>query len=70
MGIKKIMEELEISISDEDVDILFIKKLNRNKDKVKNLRFVKHYSQEKTAKMIGISKRHVQRIEKQLKNVV
>lgn len=71
VGIKvkkeEIMKELDISISDEKGDIEYINKLRRTEDKVKYLRIVKRYTQSKTAEIIGISSRHVRRIEKKIK---
>ncbi|MFL0167679.1 sigma factor-like helix-turn-helix DNA-binding protein [Candidatus Clostridium helianthi] len=64
---ENIKKELDLSISDEEKDIAYVNKLNRTKDKIKYLRFVKGYTQKKTAKMIGISERHVKRLEKELK---
>lgn len=66
---KEIIEELEISVKNEDFDKNYISKLNRNDDKVRYLRFVKGYKQVKVAELIGISERQVQRIEKKLKNI-
>lgn len=64
-----IKREIDISLSNEERDKEYINKLNRTKDKVKYLRFVKSYTQTKSAKMIGITRRQVQRVEKDLKNV-
>ncbi|NRT76321.1 sigma factor-like helix-turn-helix DNA-binding protein [Clostridium beijerinckii] len=64
---EKIKKELDLSISDEEKDIAYVNKLNRTKDKIKYLRFVKGYTQIKAAKMIGISERHVKRLEKELR---
>jgi len=64
-----IKREMDISLSNQEKDNEYITKLNRTKDKVKYLRFVKGYTQIESAKIIGISKRQVQRIEKNLKNV-
>lgn len=64
---ESILKELEIKKADEEKDIEYISKLNRSKDKVKYLRFVKGYTQKATANLIGITERHVQRIEKELK---
>lgn len=69
MDKESIKKELDISICDEEKDKEYISKLNRTKDKVKYLRFIKGYTQIKAAKIIGISERHVKRIEKELKNV-
>lgn len=62
-----IKKELDISICDEEKDKEYISKLNRTKDKVKYLRIVKNYTQEKAAELIGKSERQVRRIEKELK---
>ncbi|OOM48642.1 sporulation sigma factor SigF [Clostridium beijerinckii] len=67
MNMEKIKKELDLSISDEEKDIAYVNKLNRTKDKIKYLRFVKGYTQIKAAKMIGISERHVKRLEKELR---
>ena len=64
---ENIIKELETVKADEAEDKEYIDKLNRTKDKVKYLRFVKAYTQKATAKLIGITERHVQRIEKELK---
>lgn len=50
-----ILRELDISISDEEKDKQYINKLNKTSDKVKYLRFIKGYTQMKSAEMIGIS---------------
>lgn len=49
-------------------DKQYIKKFNKTRDKVKYLRLVKGYTQEKTANIIDISVRQVQRIERDLKS--
>ncbi|MFL0165622.1 RNA polymerase subunit sigma [Candidatus Clostridium helianthi] len=67
MNKKAILNELNISISNKEKDNDYINKLNRTKDKVKYLRFIKGYTQAESAKIIGITKRQVQRIEKNLK---
>lgn len=64
-----ILRELDASISDEEKDKQYINKLNKTSDKVKYLRLVKSYTQEKAAEIIGISERHVKRIEREIKNV-
>ena len=46
----------------------YVNKLKRTKDKVLYLREIKHYTQDEVSEMIGISSRHVRRIEKTLKN--
>lgn len=63
-----ILEELDSRIAEEEKDSLYVSKLNKNIDKVKYLRMLKKYTQVKTAEIIGISVRQVQRIEKNLKN--
>lgn len=63
-----ILEELDLRIAEEEKDSLYVSKLNKNIDKVKYLRMLKKYTQVKTAEIIGISVRQVQRIEKNLKN--
>lgn len=64
-----IKREIDISLSNKEKDNEYINKLNRTEDKVKYLRLVKGYTQKDSAKIIGITKRQVQRIEKNLKNV-
>lgn len=63
-----ILEELDSRIAEEEKDSLYVSKLNKTIDKVKYLRILKKYTQIKTAEIIGISVRQVQRIEKNLKN--
>ena len=63
-----ILEELDSRIAEEEKDSLYVSKLNNTIDKVKYLRMLKKYTQVKTAEIIGISVRQVQRIEKNLKN--
>lgn len=63
-----ILEELDSRIAEEEKDSLYVSKLNKTIDKVKYLRMLKKYTQVKTAEIIGISVRQVQRIEKNLKN--
>lgn len=62
-----ILNELEMLKVDEEKDIAYINKLNRNIDKVRYLRMVKHYTQKDTARIIGITERHVKRIERKIK---
>jgi len=69
MSRETIKREIDISLSDQDKDKEYINKLKRTKDKVKYLRLVKGYTQKESAKIIGITVRQVQRIEKTLKNV-
>lgn len=69
MGKEEILRELDISLSDYKKDIEYIYKLKKTKDKVRYLRTVKTYKQAEVAEMIGISVRHVQRIEKNIKNI-
>lgn len=64
---ESILKELDTVKADEQKDKEYISKLNRTKDKVMYLRFVKGYTQKTTANLIGITERHVQRIEKELK---
>ncbi|CAI3661383.1 MULTISPECIES: sigma factor-like helix-turn-helix DNA-binding protein [Clostridium] len=64
---ESILKELDTVKADEQKDKEYISKLNRTKDKIMYLRFVKGYTQKATANLIGISERHVQRIEKELK---
>jgi DNA-directed RNA polymerase specialized sigma subunit len=63
----RIKEELDITIEDEELDKQYINKLNKTEDKVKYLRFIKGYTQLKASEIIGISERHVRRIERCLK---
>ncbi|MCQ2017269.1 RNA polymerase subunit sigma [Clostridium butyricum] len=58
---------LDLALTDEEKDRRYVSKLNRNIDRVKYLRIVKYYTQEKTADIAGISVRQVQRIDKKLK---
>lgn len=65
---ESILNELNKSISDIEKDKQYIKKFDKTRDKVKYLRLVKGYTQEKTANIIDISVRQVQRIERDLKS--
>lgn len=67
MNKESILRELDVSIANEKNDIEYISKLNNSKDKVKYLRIVKKYTQEKAAEIIGISTRHLRRIENKIK---
>ena len=67
MTAESILRELDNFIANENEDKKYISKLNRTKDKVKYLRIVKGYTQEKTAELIGITSRQVRRIEKEIK---
>ncbi|WP_297428714.1 RNA polymerase subunit sigma [Clostridium sp.] len=67
MDKEAIKRELDLSISEQEKDKEYISKLNRTKDKVKYLRFVKNYTQEKAAELIGKSTRQVRRIERAIK---
>lgn len=69
MDKEAILRVLDISVQNEEKDKQYIESLGRNEDKVKYLRLVKNYSQEKAARIIGITKRQVQRIEKKFSNV-
>ena len=64
---ESVLRELDISVSDTDNDKEYINKLKKTEDKVKYLRIIKKYTQEESAILIGISTRHVQRIEKKIK---
>lgn len=64
---ESILKELDTVKADEQKDKEYINKLNRTKDKVMYLRFVKGYTQEDAAALIPISTRHLQRIEKELR---
>ena len=63
----EILEQINFT---EEKDLMNVKNLNTNEEKVKYLRILRRYTQEKTAEMIGISLRQVQRIDKKLKNVI
>ena len=67
MKIEEIKRELDLTIVNKENDIMYISKLKKNKDKVKYLRLVKRYTQEESADIIGISVRHLQRIEREIK---
>lgn len=62
------MKRLNLSIADKAKDIEYTSKLKNTKDKVKYLRIIKKYTQIEAANLIGISQRHIQRIERELKN--
>lgn len=62
-----IKREIDVALSDPEKDRAYISKLNKTKDKVRYLRVVKGYGQVQAAKLIGISDRHIRRIEKELK---
>jgi len=64
---ESVLRELDLSVSDTDNDKKYINKLKKTEDKVKYLRIIKNYTQEEAANLIGISTRHVQRIEKKIK---
>lgn len=61
------LKDLESRIANEEVDRLYVERLNKNVDKVIYLRNIKKYTQEKAADIIGISTRQLQRIEKTLR---
>ena len=63
---ENILKELNLSITDRDEDKIYVNKLRNTKDKVRYLRIVKNYTQLEAAEIIGISERHVQRIEKEI----
>lgn len=63
----EILKELEMSIANREADLIYISKLNNTTDKVRYLRFIKKYTQASAAEMIGISTRHVRRVEKNIK---
>ena len=65
----EMLEELDASIKARYLDKEYVNRLNNTKDKVKYLRIIKGYKQIDVAEMIGISCRHVQRIEKKLKKI-
>lgn len=63
---ENILKELDLSIIDRDKDTMYVNKLKNTRDKVRYLRIVKEYTQLEAAEIIGISERHVQRIEKEI----
>lgn len=67
MNKESVLRELDSSLSNIERDKEYIDKLNSTKDKVKYLRLIKGYTQERAAALIGISERQVQRIEKTFK---
>ena len=67
MSDEVLKKELDIYLSDEKNDKEYVSKLNRTIDKVKYLRFVKKYTQKQCAKIIGISERHEQRVERKIR---
>jgi DNA-binding XRE family transcriptional regulator len=69
MDKESVLRELDISISEKKKDKEYISKLNTTKDKVTYLRIIKKYTQAESAEIIGISIRHVQRIEKSIKKI-
>lgn len=64
MEVRKILDIVKVN---EEEDRQYIKKLKRTSDKVLYLRFIRKYTQDEVAEMIGISSRHVRRIEKNIK---
>lgn len=70
MSTDEILDELNTKILNQEKDKKFIKKFEHNFDKVKYLRFVKKYTQKEVAKLVGISVRQVQRLEKKIEDVV
>ena len=66
MSVTEKLKEIDAYITDKEKDIEYIRKLKGTRNKVKYLR-LKEYSQEEAAEMIGITTRHVQRIEKELR---
>lgn len=64
-----IKREIDVALSDPEKDKEYISKLNKTKDKVRYLRIIKGYGQVQAAKLIGISDRHIRRIEKELRLV-
>ena len=65
----EILEELNASIADKEEDLKYIEKLNNTVDKVKYLRLIKKYTQSESAALMGISTRHVRRLEKKIKKI-
>lgn len=61
-----LLKELELVKADEEKDKEYISKLNKTEDKVKYLRLIKGYTQEKTAEIIEKSTRQVQRVERKI----
>lgn len=67
MSVIEELKEIDAYITDKEKDIEYISKLKGTRNKVKYLR-LKEYSQEEAAEMIGITTRHVQRIEKEMRD--
>lgn len=61
-----IKRDIDVALSDPEKDKEYISKLNKTKDKVRYLRVVKGYGQVEAANLIGITDRHIRRIEKEL----
>ncbi|WP_242878714.1 sigma factor-like helix-turn-helix DNA-binding protein [Clostridium beijerinckii] len=59
-------EQLIVSIGLQ-ADDGYVNLLENNQQKVKYYRFIKGYTQTKTAELLNLSERHVQRIEKEIK---
>lgn len=59
-------KQLLVSAGIETEDEIYLSYLENNEQKVKYLRRVKGYTQEKTAEKLGISDRQVRRIEKRI----
>ena len=59
-------EQLIVSIGLQ-ADDGYVNLLENNQQKVKYYRFIKGYTQTRTAELLNLSERHVQRIEKEIK---
>ncbi|NRT34533.1 DNA-directed RNA polymerase specialized sigma subunit [Clostridium beijerinckii] len=59
-------EQLIVSVGLQ-VDDGYVNLLENNQQKVKYYRFIKGYTQTRTAELLNLSERHVQRIEKEIK---
>lgn len=66
MSVLEALKELDAIKANRERDKEYIIDLKGSKNKVKYLR-IKGYMQEEISEMIGISVRHVQRIEKELR---
>ncbi|OCA99599.1 hypothetical protein BGS1_09150 [Clostridium beijerinckii] len=66
MALIELDEQLIVSIGLQ-ADDGYVNLLENNQQKVKYYRFIKGYTQTKTAELLNLSERHVQRIEKEIK---
>lgn len=67
MSAIKVLKELDAMKAHKEKDKEYIRDLKGSKNKVRYLR-IKGYTQDEISEMIGISVRHVQRIEKELRD--